>query len=77
MDRIFYLGPRLGNIAQKGPKMALNRKIELLLQEDRNFDFGPRFGNMALKPQNGPKFENRTPPSVLELGLCNFQNILT
>ena len=36
---------------------------------DRNFDFGPRFGNMPLKPQNGPKFENRTPPSVLEVGL--------
>ena len=43
----------------------------------QNFEFGPPFGNMALKPQNGPKFENRTPPSVLELGLCNFQNILT
>ena len=44
---------------------------------DQNFDLGPYFGNMPLKPQNGPKFENITPPSAFELGLCNFQNVLT
>ena len=43
---------------------------------DQNFDFGPRFENMALKSQNGPKFENITPPSVLKLGLCKFQNVI-
>ena len=32
MEQIFDLGPRLGLMAQKGPKMAENWKIELLLQ---------------------------------------------
>ncbi len=43
---------------------------------DQNFDSGPRFWAMAQRARNGPKFENRTHPSVLELGLCKFQNVL-
>ena len=32
MEQNFNLGPRLGFIAHKGPKMAQNLKIQLLLQ---------------------------------------------
>ena len=43
---------------------------------DQNFDSGPRFWAMAQRAQNGPRFENRTHPSVLEPELCKFQNVL-
>ena len=44
---------------------------------DQNFDLEPYFGNMPLKPKNGPRFENRTPPSAFELGFSYAQIILT
>jgi hypothetical protein len=35
---------------------------------ERNLDFWPRFGLMAQLAQNGPKLENWTPTTALDIG---------